>query len=150
MGALCFWEIIMSMDKSSKQYLKDEARAEREKQKRREKRARKKAKQQARKAAGKKSRDLSESSSSGSETSSSEESSDRSNSSSESTPQRRTGGHGVGAVSSGVPEFKIVNGKHHFKSQAGKWVDCSAPPSKPFERCGQRHWWHERKEFNCS
>ena len=51
------WEIIMSMDKSGKQYSKDEARAEREKQKRREKKARKKAKRQARKSAGKNTRD---------------------------------------------------------------------------------------------
>ena len=29
-------------------------------------------------------------------------------------------------------------------------MDCSGPPSKPWERCGQHHWWHERKEFNCS
>ena len=42
----------MSMDKSGKQYLKDEAPAEREKQKRREKKAKKKAKRQARKGRG--------------------------------------------------------------------------------------------------
>ena len=142
------WEIIMGMDKSGKQYLKDEALAEREKQKRREKKARKKAKREARKAAGRKTRDSSESSSSDTETTSSEEGSDSPNTSSESTPRRRAGGRRVGAVSSGALEFKIINGKRHFKSEAGKWVDCSAPPSKPCERCGQRHWWHERREFN--
>ena len=144
------WEILLSMDKSCKQYLKDEATAVREKQKRGEKRARKKAKRQARKAAGKKSRDSSESWSNDSTMSSSDESSDSSDGSSESTPRRRTGGRGVGAVSSGALEFKIINGKRRFKSQAGKWLGCSAPPNKPCEQCGQRHWWHERKEFNCS
>ena len=51
----------------------------------------------------------------------------------------------MGEVSSGAPEFIIINGKRHSQSQAGKWVDCSAPPNKPCERCGQRQWWHERK-----
>ena len=66
-------EIIMSMDKSSKQYVKDKARAGREKQKRGEKKVRKKAKRRARKAAGRKTQDSSNSSSSDSETTSSEE-----------------------------------------------------------------------------
>ena len=106
----------LSMDKSGKQYLKDEARAETEKQKRHEKKARKKAKRHARKAAGRKSRHSSESSSNNSTTSSSDESSDSSDNSSESTPRRRSGGRRVGAVSSGAPEFKIINAKRHFSN----------------------------------
>ena len=108
------WEIIMSMDKSSKQYVKDKARAGREKQKRREKKDRKKAKPSARKAAGKKTQDSSNSSSSDSETTSSEDNSNSSTTSADSTPRRRTGGRRVGAVSSRAPEFQIING--HFKS----------------------------------
>ena len=108
------WEIILSMNKSGKQYLKDEARADREKQKQREKKARKKAKRQASKASGKKSQDSMESSSNDSTMSSSDESSDNSSSSSESTPKRGTGRRRVGAVLSGAREFTIVNGKRHF------------------------------------
>ena len=137
----------MSMDKPGKQYPEDEARAEREKQKRREKKAKKKAKRQARKAAVKKAWDSSESLSSDSETSSSEESSDSSNNSSESTPRRRTGGRRVGAVSSGAPVFKIINGSNLMWKNG--WIVVHLP-AKPCERCGQRHSWHDRKEFNCS
>ena len=133
------WEIIMSMNKSAKQYLKDEARAKREKQKQREKKARKKAKRQARKEAGKKTRDSCDSSSSDNETSSSEKSSDNCTTSANSNPQKRTRGRRVGAVSSAAAESNIINGKLHFQSETGKWVDCSAPPSKPCERYGQRH-----------
>ena len=135
------WNIILSMDKLGKPYLKDKARAQREKQKRK---ARKKAKQQARKAAGKKARDSSELSKSESTSSSSDESSDSSTSNGESHPGKRRFTHKAEAVSSGALEFKIINGK-----QAGKWVDCGGPPSKLCKRFGQRHGWHERKEFNC-
>ena len=119
------WEIILSMDKSGKQLLKDEARAERAKERQREKKARKKAKRQARKVAGKKTKGASDSSSSSSGSSSSDESSDSSSSSGRSTPRGRPFNRKSGSVSSGMPEFKIINGKCHFKAQSGKWVDWS-------------------------
>ena len=130
----------MSLDKSGKQHLKDEARAERGKQKRKEKKARKKAKQQARKAASKKTRDSSASSNRERESSSSDKSLDSSTSGGESNPGKRIFTCKAGAASSGALEFKIIHGKRHLKSQAGKWVDCSGPLSKLCERCGQRHW----------
>ena len=140
----------MSMDKSGKQFLKDEAEAERAKERWRERKARTKAKHQARKPAGKKTKETSDSSSTSSGSSSSDESSDSSSSSGRSTPRGKPFNCKLRFVSSGMTEFKIINGKRPFKSQTRKWVDCSCPHSKPCHRCEQRHLWDERKEFDCS
>ena len=46
-------------------------------------------------------------------------------------------------------EFKMIGGRRHFNTNAGKWVDCSMPPTRVCNRCGQRHWLFQRQEFRC-
>ena len=84
--------------------------------------ARKKAKRQSRKAAGKKTKDASDSSDSSSGSSSSDESSHSSSSSGRSTPRGRPLNRKSGSVSSGMPEFKITNGKRHFNAPESGWT----------------------------
>ena len=40
------------------------------------------------------------------------------------------------AKNEGGPELRMINGRRYFKSQAGNWVDCSGPPSRPCAKCG--------------
>ena len=125
------WDIILSLDKTGKQYLKNEACADKAREKRKQKKAKKKAPRKASKKAGKKVNRDSQSTSSSSNRSDNDGSTDSSSSNSDPAPKRYSTNSTTGSTTNGMPEFKVLNGRHHFKSQGGKGTDCGAPPSKP-------------------
>ena len=157
------WEMILKLDDTGKEELKERARADKKKARRKEKKAEKKAKKG--KGGKKKKRDYSSSSSSSSsDYSSSSSSSSGSSSSSDGKKKKkkkrksksRDKGKGKekagGGGSRGTrgPEFKVIGGDRHFLDLAGNWINCSRPPSTPCKFCGGKHRWWEGRDHGCS
>ena len=114
------WDIILSLDKTGKRYLKDEARAYEGREKLKQKKAKKKARKLVRKEAGKKVKSDSESTASNSDRSDSDDNAGRFSSSLDPTPKPYWTNRTAGSTTRGMPEFKVLNGQRHCKSQGGK------------------------------
>ena len=137
------WKVLTECDTVGKRHLEELGRADRKKKRNKQKKDKKKKDKKKKK--GKKRSSSSDSSSSSSSSPSSSLSSSSSSSSSSSGGKKskksvsrpKTGFRG-GASSNG-PVFRTIDGKKHFQTREGNWVDCSRLPNTACCHCEGRH-----------